>query len=182
VTDRDGALTHDVRAVRDGIHTRGVLLDIPRAQSRPSLDPAEPIFPEDLEAAEKAQGVTVEPGDALLIRTGEGVRRVQGIWQPGVAGSPGLHAACIPWLHDRKVAILGADVPQEVTPSGYPALALPLHALAIVALGLWLIDNCQLEDLAAACERFGRWHFFFSLNPLRMEGVTGSPVNPTALF
>jgi kynurenine formamidase len=182
VTDRDGALTHDVRAARDGVYTRGVLLDIPRAKSRQFLDPGEPIFPDDLEAAEASQGVQVGPGDALLVRTGEGVRRLQGNWQPGVVGSPGLHAACIPWLHARRVAILGADVPQEVTPSGYQTMALPLHALAIVALGLWLVDNCQLEDLADACQRFDRWHFFFALNPLRMEGVTGSPVNPTALF
>jgi hypothetical protein len=54
--------------------------------------------------------------------------------------------------------------------------------VGIVAMGLWLIDNCQLEDLAAACARHGRWAFQFTLAPIRFQGVTGSPVNPLALF
>ena len=75
-----------------------------------------------------------------------------------------------------------SDVPNEVRPSGYPGLAMPLHAVGIVAMGLWLIDNCQLEDLAAACRDFGRWDFLLTVAPLRLAGATGSPVNPLALF
>ncbi|RYE41817.1 MAG: cyclase family protein [Hyphomicrobiales bacterium] len=182
VTDRDGATVHDVRSAQNGIQTRGVLLDVARVKRLKSLDTTEGVFPEDLEAAEAAQGVKVEPGDVLLLRTGDGYRRVDHTWNPDVEGQPGLHAACIPWLYERGVAAIGADGPQELNPSGYPGIALPVHSVGIVAMGLWLIDNCQLEDLAATCERYQRWHFLFSLAPLRLSGVTGSPVNPMALF
>jgi kynurenine formamidase len=182
VTDRDGATVHDVRSISSGVQSRGVLLDVARAHGRDWFDPKEPIFPDDLEAAERAQGVTVERGDVLLVRTGEGARRMTGNWNPGETGSPGLHVACIPWLSERQIAALGADCPQEVTPSGYENLKLPLHGLAMAAMGLWLIDNCQLEDLGTTCADLSRWSFLFSLGPLRLNGATGSPVNPIALF
>jgi kynurenine formamidase len=182
VTDRDGATNHDVLSVPAGFQSRGVLLDIPRLRGIDALDPAEPIFPEDLEAAEAAQGVTVSEGDVLLVRTGDGHRRRAGGWNPADQGQPGLQAACVPWLHSRGVAALGSDVPQEVRPSGYPGLYMPLHSIGIVAMGLWLIDNCQLEDLGATCAEQGVWEFSFSVAPLRLTGATGSPVNPIAVF
>jgi hypothetical protein len=82
----------------------------------------------------------------------------------------------------REVAVIGADTAQDVHPSGYPDLRSPLHLVGIVALGLWLIDNCDLEALAAACQRRGRWAFHLAVAPLRLVGVTGSPVNPLATF
>jgi kynurenine formamidase len=182
VTDRDGAINHDVLSVPAGFQSRGVLLDIPRAAGVDALEPAVPVFPEDLEAAEAAQDVTVGEGDILLVRTGDGHRRRLGTWNPAGEGQPGLHAACIPWLAERGVAALGSDVPQEVRPSGYPGLYMPLHAIGIVAMGLWLIDNCQLEDLGVACAEEGKWEFFLSVAPLRLTGATGSPVNPVAVF
>jgi kynurenine formamidase len=182
VTDRDGATVHDVRAVTHGIQTRGVLLDVARAKGVDRLETDQGVYPRDLEAAEELQGVRVEPGDVLLLRTGDGRRRLDRTWNPDVEGQPGLQAACIPWLYERGVAAIGADGPQELNPSGYPNIYLPVHSVGIVAMGLYLIDNCQLEDLAAACERFDRWHFFFNMSPLRLNGVTGSPVNPIALF
>ncbi len=124
----------------------------------------------------------VEAGDVLLLRTGDGTRRIDGTWNPDIEGQPGLHVACIPWLYERGVAAIGADGPQELNPSGYDAFALPVHAIGIVAMGLWLIDNCQLEDLARTCADLNRWHFLLTVAPLRLEGVTGSPVNPVALF
>lgn len=182
VTERDGAISHDVRATADGIISRGVLLDIPSMLGVEALEPRQPIFPADLEAAEEIQGVTVREGDVLLVRTGDGVRRRDGSWNPAVDGQPGLHAACIPWLHDRRVAALGSDVPNEVRPSGYPDLIMPVHSIAVVALGVWLIDNCQLEDLAATCARYACWEFMMTLGPVRLAGVTGGPVNPIAIF
>jgi kynurenine formamidase len=182
VTDRDGATVHDVREVRHGIQSRGVLLDIPRTRGVTALAPADAVFPEDLEAAEAAQGVRVESGDILMLRTGDGTRRLNGDWEPETKGTPGFQAACVPWLYEREVAAIAADVPQDVVPSGYPNIFLPVHSVGIVAMGLWLIDNCQLEDLAAACERNKRWEFQLTIAPLRLDGVTGSPVNPIALF
>jgi hypothetical protein len=58
----------------------------------------------------------------------------------------------------------------------------PVHAIGIVAMGLWLLDNCDLEELASTCERLGRFEFQLQLAPLRIAGGTGSPVNPIALF
>jgi kynurenine formamidase len=183
VSDATGAQHHDVRSASAGIQSRGVLLDIARYRGVQWLTPDAPIVVEDLEGCEKAQGVAVSPGDVLLIRTGDGHRRRIGAdWRPEVDGHPGLHASCLPWLHERSVAALGSDGPHDVVPSGYPGIYLPIHSVGIVAMGLWLIDNCQLEDLAAACAELEQYDFLFSLLPLRVIGGTGSPANPVALL
>jgi kynurenine formamidase len=183
VSDRQGALAHDVLALSQGIATRGVLLDIARLRGVDVLDADDHVFPEDLEAAEQAAGVRVGPGDVLLMRTGEsGARRQAGRNYNANKPRSGFQAACMPWLHERGVAVLGSDVAQDPTPTGYRAVGMPIHMVGIVAMGLWLIDNCQLEDLAEACGRLERWEFQFALAPIRFQGVTGSPVNPLAIF
>ena len=172
-----------MEAVRDGIVGRGVLLDIPRLRGKSWLEPDEAVFPEDLEAAGQACGVEVGTGDILLCRFGMIARRdALGPSKEVFAHRPGLHAACAPWLHRRQVAALGSDTAQDLFPSGYPSLRAPLHQVGIVAMGLSLIDNCDLEALAATCERLGRWEFMLTLGPLRIENGTGSPVNPLAIF
>jgi kynurenine formamidase len=183
VSDRQGALVHDVLAVSAGVSTRGVLLDIARLRGVDSLAADEHVYPEDLDAAAEAAGITVGPGDVVLMRTGEGgARRRAGKDYNANTPRSGFQAACLPWIHEHGVAMLAADVAQDPTPSGYRTVHMPIHMVGIVAMGLWLIDNCQLEDLAAACVRHGRWEFQFTLAPIRFQGVTGSPVNPLALF
>jgi kynurenine formamidase len=183
VTTAVGATIMSVETVREGIVGRGILLDIPRQRGKAWLDPDEGVFPEDLEAAERAAGVEVSTGDIVLCRFGTVARRLaDGPSRDVFARRPGLHAACAPWLHRREVAALGSDSAQDLFPSGYSALRAPLHQVGIVAMGLWLIDNCDLEALAAACGRLGRWEFLFTLGPLRIENGTGSPVNPLAIF
>ena len=54
--------------------------------------------------------------------------------------------------------------------------------MCLVTLGLWLIDNANLEELAAACAERNRYAFMLTLAPLRLRNVTGSPVSPIALF
>ena len=183
VSDRQGALKHDVLSVSDGITTRGVLLDIPRLKGVDVLAPDQHIYPEDLEAAEDAAGIKVEAGDVLLVRTGEGGARIREKRNYN-ANKPrsGYQAACLPWLQERQVSMIGSDVAQDPTPSGYRQVSVPIHMVGIVSMGLWLIDNCQLEDLAATCAELGRWEFNFALAPIRFQGVTGSPVNPLAIF
>jgi kynurenine formamidase len=183
VSDRQGALKHDVLAVSNGIVTRGVLLDIARLRGVDVLAADDHVYPEDLEAAEQAAGVRLEPGDVLLVRTGEGGARIAQKRDYN-ANKPrsGYQAACLPWLHERGIAMIGSDVAQDPTPTGYRSVIMPVHMVGIVAMGLWLIDNCQLEDLAATCERLGRWEFQFALAPIRFQGVTGSPTNPIAVF
>lgn len=182
VNAEQGATFGSVEALKDGIVTRGVLLDLPRLKGKPWLEAGEGIFPEDLEAAERAQGVRVTEGNALLVRTGWYARRLQhGPW-PNPRERPGLHAATLPWLHERKVALIAADAAQDVMPSGYERVAQPVHQVGIVALGLCLLDNCQFEELAATCAARNRWEHLFIVAPLRLRGATGSPVTPLALL
>jgi kynurenine formamidase len=117
------------------------------------------------------------------MRTGEGGAR-RGTGRDYNANKPrsGFQAACLPWIHEHGVAVLASDVAQDPTPTGYRTVNMPIHMVGIVAMGLWLVDNCQLEDLAATCARLGRWEFQFVLAPIRFQGVTGSPVNPLAVF
>ncbi|HZS33780.1 MAG TPA: cyclase family protein [Methylomirabilota bacterium] len=183
VTSREGATVASVELLRDGVVSRGVLLDVARARGVRWLGPGEGVMPADLEAAERAAGLRVESGDILLVRTGHYARRLaEGPINPHQAGSAGPHAALLPWLRERGVAVWGSDTHNDVTPTPYPAMGHPFHIGALVGLGLWLIDNMNLEDLARACHGRGRWEFLLTLAPLRLRNATGSPLNPVALF
>jgi kynurenine formamidase len=177
-----GAEKNAIDVARDGIISRGVLLDIPRTHDREFLDKGEAIVIEDLEAAESRQGVRVEEGDILLVRTGRHAReRVQGESML-MEGAAGLHVSAMPWVKDRGVAVLGSDGISDVLPSRCEGNVLPVHVATLVAMGVHLLDNLALERLAAACAERGRWEFQFLLAPLIIERGTGSAVNPIALF
>ncbi|HEY8515811.1 MAG TPA: cyclase family protein [Candidatus Binatia bacterium] len=177
-----GALELAIHELRDGVVTRGVLLDVPRLRGVRWLEPGEPIYVDDLEGCERAQGVRVEPGDALLIPTGRwDYRDVHGPWEPH-AKLAGLDASCLPWLHERGVAALGSDGISDVVPSRIEGVRLPIHNVAIVAMGLHLLDNLELRDLARACAEEGRWEFLLTIAPLVVRRGTASPVNPIALL
>jgi kynurenine formamidase len=177
-----GATRNAITAGEQGVVSRGVLLDVPRAHGKDWLEPGDAIHPRDLEAAEQAGGVRVEEGDILLVRTGRHRRAAEvGSWN-GRETLAGLHAACLPWLHERRIAVLGCDGVSDVIPSGVEGAGLPIHAVIIPAMGVHLIDNAQLDDLAAACAERGRWQFLLTVAPLRLERGTASPVNPIAMF
>jgi kynurenine formamidase len=179
-----GAGKLSIHHASDGIITRGVLLDIAALHGVPWLDAGYPIMPDELAAAEKRQGVTVRAGDALIIHTGHVARALQD--QDRQVGSPqaGLHAACLPYLRERDIAALGSDCIQDVQPSGFDTFDLfrPVHAVALVAIGLWLIDNVELTELAHVCANEKRWEFMFTMLPWRFVGVTASATNPVAIF
>jgi len=179
-----GALRNSIMAARDGIVSRGVLLDVPRLRGVPWLEPGEAIERAELEAAERAQGVRVEEGDVLLVATGRDARRAaRGPWEPVSEGLAGLHPNCIPYLHERRIAVLGSDgISDPLPPSGIEGWPIPVHQCCLVAMGVHLLDNLELGRLGAACGARGRWEFLFSVAPLRIERATGSPVNPLALF
>src|SRR5437870_4508797 len=103
----------------------GVLLDIPRLRGVPWLEPSDPVFPEDLDEAEAAQKVRVEPGDLLFVRTGFPRRRRELGPRPVAEGMTGFQAACLPWLRRRDVALIGADTGNEVLPAQYPSIGFP---------------------------------------------------------
>jgi kynurenine formamidase len=182
VVTADGATVNAIDVLKDGLIGRGVLLDIPRLRSVPWLEPGEHVLPEELEAAERAQGVTVGEGDILLVRTGHPRCVIErGPWDT-VQAKAGLHPTAMRFVAERRVAALGSDGNNDTAPSTTDGVGFPIHVLAINALGLHLLDYLQLEDLRVACEQAGRWEFLFVAAPLRIIGGTGSPINPLAIF
>jgi kynurenine formamidase len=169
---------------RDGIVGRGVLLDIPRLRGAAWLEPGERVLPDELERAEAAAGLRIGEGDLLLVATGRDARRAaRGPWDPSGEGLAGLDARCIPWLHERRIAVLGSDGVSDALPaSATPGWPLPLHQCCLVGMGVHLLDNLALAGLAAACAERKRWQFLLTVAPLRVAGGTGSPANPIALF
>jgi kynurenine formamidase len=181
---RFGAKKCAIDVTRDGIVSRGVLLDIPKSRKVEWLEPGDPIYPEDLNAAEKMGAVRVDEGDILLIRTGRHQRRkAKGAWDPRREGLPGLDASCLTWLHERRIAVLGCDAVSDLIPNGYSGeLSMPIHVGTLVMMGIHLIDNADLEALSAACARHNRYEFLFAMAPLILERGTASPVNPLAIL
>jgi kynurenine formamidase len=179
-SDLNAGVRGTIETVTDGVFGRGVLLDVARTRGVDWLDDGDAIRPEDLDAAEQAGGVRVGRGDVLFVRTGYRRRMPDGPVER-FAGRPGLQASCLPWLYEREVAVLGADVATDVVPHGY-ALGMPVHTVGMWAMGLWLIDNCDLERLGNVCAERGRYEFATVLAPLVLAGGTGSPMNPLALF
>jgi kynurenine formamidase len=159
-----------------GIVGRGVLLDVAEARGGP-LEIGSVIRPADLEAAERLHGVTAGEGDALFVRNGAGARNTFG-------RGTGLHASCLPWLRERRVSVLSSDSDSDVHPPlpGFARWNEPMHMVLIPYLGMPILDNTDLDALAAACAEEGRWAFFVSVAPWRFRGATSSPVNPLAMF
>ena len=177
-----GATKNDVMGYKDGILTRGILVDMPVLKGVPYLGDDEAIFPEDLEAWEKKSGLKIGSGDAVLVRTGRWVRvREKGPLDLNVK-APGLYATCAKWLKDRDIAVLGSDAVQDVRPSRIAGVNQPIHQIFLVATGTPLFDNCDLERLSLAAQQKKRWSFMLSVAPLRVPGGTGSPFNPIATF
>lgn len=163
--------------VKQGVVTRGILMDIARLKGVDYLPPGTPIYVEDLEAWERIAGIKVGAGDVIFVRTGR--------WAtpPGAGpGSAGLHASVAPWLKQRDIAMLGGDYANDVTPSGVEGNFLPIHQLTLVAMGIRLFDNLDLEALAVEAARQQRWEFLFMAAPIPVTGGTGSPMNPIATF
>ena len=171
------------------IVTRGALLDVARSKGVDRLAGGTLITPDDLDEAAKAAGITLEPGDAVLIRTGamrwlkEGDKEsYAGIYQ-GIAG-PGIASAA--WFREHDVAAVAVDTSGfEVWPREsadlLKVIGHPLHALCIVEMGLTMGQNFDLEALAADCATDGVYEFLLSASPEPFEGGLGGPVNPVAV-
>ena len=176
----DGARSNTVLTMADGVVGRGVLLDVARALGCDFLGDGELVTAADLEAAEAAQGVTVDSGDILLVAWGREARRRA---TRGFDGFSGLHPDCLPWLAEREVAVLGSDGISDPMPfigtGGWP---FPVHQIGIVAMGLPLVDNVATAALSGRCAALGRWEFLFTMAPLRIRRGTGCPVNPVAVL
>src|SRR5262245_39209542 len=162
---------------KQGIIARGVLVDVPSLKGVAYLEPGAAVYADDLEAWEKRANFRIGPGDVMLVRTGRWARRTEkGAWATS-RGSAGLHASVLPWLKARDVAMIGSDYANDVLPSRVDGVSLPIHQVALVAMGMPLFDNLDLETVAKEAASRRRWVFLVVAAPLAVENGTGSPLN-----
>jgi kynurenine formamidase len=182
VVTSKGSAFAPVSMLAGGIVARGVLLDAARARGTDWIEPPDALLGEDLAETADRLGVEVRRGDAVLIRSGQIARRTAlGAWNPDEA-SVGLHPDGLAWLAEREIALLGGDGDSDARPSAVEGVSSPIHVLALVALGMCLLDNLDLEALGAACAESGAYEFLVVVAPLIVPGGTGSPVNPIAVL
>ncbi len=151
-----------IQALKDGITTRGVLIDFPRLRGVATLPRGTKLRPEDVEAWEKQAGVKISSGDAIFLYTG----RKGGSPETGV----GYDLSIARFLKQRDVALVSSDGANAD------------HQLTLAALGVYLIDNTDLARAAETAARLKRWEFLLVVSPLLVPGATGSVVNPLAFF
>lgn len=167
-----GARHGSTTAFADGFATRGVLLDLAADGPLPS---GHAVTPRDLEAAEEREGVTLESGDALVVRCG---------WPmtpDPTRPMPGMSLDAVRWMHARGASLYAGDM-GDAHPPLDPACPAPLHGVGLPLLGMPLIDAAHVDDLAATCAELGRYAFLLTVAPPRVHGLTGVPVNPLAVF
>jgi kynurenine formamidase len=157
--------------------TRGVLIDVAGYKGVAMLGDAYEITVEDLEGAIRKQNLTFQPGDAIIIHTGWGR-----LWNTEPAryakGNPGIGVKAAEFLIAKDPLLLGADTaPVEVSPNPDRTISLPLHQIALVIHGVHLLENLKLDELAAK----GVSEFAFVMQPLKLQGATGSTVAPAAI-
>ena len=156
---------------------RGIMLDIPAYRGVDHLGPNEPVTAGDLDGAAAAQGITLESGDIVLIRTGwyQVFSQDRALWETTF---PGPDESVIPWLKEHDVCAIGADQPScELRHPAHEGGGLPLHRYALRDLGVYILENLDLEVLA----RDKVYQFLFIGAPLRLTHATGSPWNPLAV-
>jgi kynurenine formamidase len=179
VSKSEGLRFASIMAQREGIVTRGVLLDVAAARGERWLAAGEYVTADDLSAAERA-GVAVEPGDAVVVHIGlEAREAAEGPEDRSLRA--GLDAGAVAWLHDRQVSLYTGDCIERMP---YPSavMPVPLHQIGLVAMGLVLLDSPRLTPLMARSAELGRSTFLLTVAPLPVPGGTGSPVNPIAVF
>ena len=156
---------------------RGVLIDVAGFKGVDTLPDTYEITVQDLQQALQKQNTTLQPGDAVLIHTGWG--RLWGKENARyIRGNPGIGVAASEWLIKHDPLLLGADnAPVEVSPNPDKNISLPLHQLALVVHGIHLLENLKLDELSA--KRV--YEFAFIMQPLKIQGGTGSTVAPVAV-
>jgi kynurenine formamidase len=165
---------------KEKLVNRAVLLDVARFKNVDALDAGQEITAEDLQATAKAEGVEIRPGDSVLIRTGfgkyfEADRAKYSGFRPG----PGENAAR--WLASKSIFLTGDDqMSYEVVPQ--KGTVFPCHRILIADSGIYLVENLNLEELSKALAEQKAYEFILVLNPPRLRGATGAPVNAFAII
>ena len=185
ITPEAGCKKGGVMAWKDGIVTRAVLYDMPQLKGVDWIEPGTPITRDDLEAWEKKSGVKAGPGDVILLYTGRWKRRAAK--GPVTGASVGYYADVIPWIHEREVAFIGHDINIDWSPRpGWGPeqgiVALPIHIAVLNWMGINIIENLDLEQAVETARRLKRYEFMLTFAPIPVEGGTGSPINPLAVF
>jgi kynurenine formamidase len=157
--------------------TRGVLIDIAALKGVEMLADSYEITVQDLQQALAREKVTLQPGDAVIIHTGFGK-----LWEKDNAryarGNPGIGVAAAEWIARQNPMLVGADTPPvEVNPNPDSNLSLPTHQIMLVVNGIHLLENLKLDELAAKAV----YEFAFIIEPLKIQGATGSTVAPIAI-
>ena len=181
-------VTADAGAAKLGIEqfgpvtTRGVLLDIARVHGVDHFDDNHAITGADLDAAAALANVTIESGDAVLVRTGQMHFLRGGDRQRYSFPSPGLSTQSIEWFHDHDIAAVVTDTMTfEVYPCEDPAVFMPVHMIQLRDMGLAQGQNWNLDDLAADCAADGQHDFMLVAPPLPLTNAVGAPVVPIAI-
>ena len=166
---------------RDGIATRAVLYDIAQLKGVEWVEPGVPITREDLEAWEEMSGVRAGPGDVVLLYIGRWKRReAEGAWRDQVSG---YYADTIPWVHERMPAFLGHDFNIDWNPRpGWEGMRNPIHIAMLNWMGVGIVECLDLEQAVETARALNRYEFLITFAPLPVEGGTGSPLNPLAIF
>ena len=171
----------DMLAQKDGMYTRGVLLDVTAVRGVDWLADDEGVYRADLEAAEKRQGTKVEAGDCIFVYTG--LQKREAAEGPENLGQRvGIMPDCIRWMHERQIAVYSGDCVDAIPNPYKPPYFIYFHAIALASMGLILLDIPALEPLVKVCREEKRYEFLLTMAPLRIPGGTGSPVNPIAVF
>lgn len=159
------------------ILTRGVLLDVAGWKGVDLLPQHYAITADDLDGCARSANVVVNPGDVLLVRTG-----YARCWNDEATylNAAGVSKSGNVWAAERRVVAVGADnmawdSMEERDPDTNMMLYGHVHLL--VTHGIHIIENLNLEELAAA----GHREFCFVGVPLKFRGATGSPIRPLAL-
>src|SRR5688500_605215 len=177
VSRHEGPPDHGrIDAMRDGLMSRGVLVDIPRLRAKQRATTEAPLTVADLIAWEGQTGVRIRSGDRVLIRSGR--------WGPAEPRprSLGVYPTVAEWLHRRGVAAVGDEGGTDMAATAVTGITSPFHVLALVGMGMPLMENLDLERLGAEAAKRSRWTFLFVAAPLRVRSATGSALNPLAVF
>lgn len=179
----DGAKKCGIEKTRDRMVGRGVLLDIPRHLGLPWLPDGYGIGTELLAACAAAQGVAVDTGDFVLVRTGQMERCFAEGWGSFAGGdAPGMKLETADWCRTSGIAAIATDTwGVEVRPNEVPGVMQPWHWVAIPMIGLTLGEMFYLKELAADCAADGVYEFFFVGASLPFTGAVGCPLNPMAI-
>ena len=157
--------------------TRGVMIDVAGLKGVEILPDTYEITVQDLQQALQRQSLTLQPGDAVIIHTGWGR-----LWGKDNAryerSSPGIGVAAAEWLARQDPMLVGSDNGGvDVNPNPDPQLSLPVHQIMLVVNGIHLLERLKLDELVAR----RAYEFALIVQPLKIQGATGSTVAPIAV-